>query len=445
MTWHLGFEVDTSGKTFHMVFFSGDKSLIMWALMHHIPGVIVAVIMKYLGPKNPFYVVVVLFATIAIVYTVMFATGTSLEEARNEGWFWHYEDIVYQHNTSDGVFGKWLPPAPFGTLGGVFSRKVYWPSVVNNLQSVCAMSFLYLIRCALHSAALLKNLPSLQRHVRVTAAPEVEQSALRMPAAQPRKKTRMEKFSEIVDIEEIMSNVTDTKTHTDSMVVEHAKPTSMTLKGLIVQYGLAQMVSCLVGSFGIVPSVATSHAMFGLKAEKIAPQIGSVLLLSIFYFTDFRLIAFVPKLAFSCLLSLAFIDIILTWLIRSYLKTKEKMEWLVVPVIVVFAFGIGLLQAVLLGIAISTFLFVAAFFRSGVVKFAATGLTVRSTIERPVSSAHWLDTNGDQIQIVILQNYLFFGNASSILEYIASMFENHEMEEDELPPLPKFVILDMAL
>ena len=121
------------------------------------------------------------------------------------------------------------------------------------------------------------------------------------------------------------------------------------------------------------------------------------------------------------------------------------MEWLVVPVIVVFAFGIGLLQAVLLGIAISTFLFVAAFFRSGVVKFAATGLTVRSTIERPVSSAHWLDTNGDQIQIVILQNYLFFGNASSILEYIASMFENHEMEEDELPPLPKFVILDMAL
>ena len=42
LTWHLGFEVDTSGKTFHAVFFSGDSSLIFEALMHHLPGVVVA-------------------------------------------------------------------------------------------------------------------------------------------------------------------------------------------------------------------------------------------------------------------------------------------------------------------------------------------------------------------------------------------------------------------
>ena len=78
------------------------------------------------------------------------------------------------------------------------------------------------------------------------------------------------------------------------------------------------------------------------------------------------------------------------------------MEWLVVPLIVLFAFGIGLLQAVFFGIAISTFLFVGAFYKSGVVKFAASGLSVRSTIERAITSVHWLDENGDQIQIVVL-------------------------------------------
>lgn len=171
-------------------------------------------------------------------------------------------------------------------------------------------------------------------------------------------------------------------------------------------------------------------------------------MISLFYLTDFRLIAFVPKLAFSCLLDLAFFDITLTWFIRSYFKTKEKMEWFVVPLIVVFAFGVGLLEAVFLGIALSTFIFVAAFFRSGVVKFAASGKHgVRSTIERPASSAQWLDAHGDLIQVVILQNYLFFGNASSILVYIGSMFEGpkEENHNDELPPLPKFVVLDMAL
>lgn len=96
LTWHLGFVVDTSGKSFSAVFFSGDSEIILDALMHHIPGVFVAVIMKYLGPKNPFYVVVVVFATIASVYAVLFATGTSLEEARDQGWFWHHEEIVYE-------------------------------------------------------------------------------------------------------------------------------------------------------------------------------------------------------------------------------------------------------------------------------------------------------------------------------------------------------------
>ena len=154
-------------------------------------------------------------------------------------------------------------------------------------------------------------------------------------------------------------------------------------------------------------------------------------------------------MAFSCLLTLAFIDIILTWFIKSYFKTKEKMEWLVVPLIVVFAFGIGLLQAVFFGIAISTFLFVGAFFKSGVVKFAASGLSVRSTIERAVNSEEYLDNHGDELRIIVLQNYLFFGNASSILAYVSSMFEqpidDAETDPFTLPPLPKFLILDMAL
>ena len=79
-------------------------------------------------------------------------------------------------------------------------------------------------------------------------------------------------------------------------------------------------------------------------------------------------------------------------------------------------------------------------------KFAASGLTVRSTIERPVGSAQWLDEFGDFIQIVVLQNYLFFGNASSILTYIESMFEDPDCDDPlALPPLPEFLILDMTL
>ena len=80
-------------------------------------------------------------------------------------------------------------------------------------------------------------------------------------------------------------------------------------------------------------------------------------------------------------------------------------------------------------------------------KYIANGLSVRSTIERPPKAADWLDKNGELVQILVLQNYLFFGNASSVLAYISSMFEDLDTDMDALfvPPTPKFVILDLTL
>lgn len=49
------------------------------------------------------------------------------------------------------------------------------------------------------------------------------------------------------------------------------------------------------------------------------------------------------------------------WCVKSYFKTEQKLEWFVVPLIVVLAFAVGLLQSVFIGIAISTFIFVATF------------------------------------------------------------------------------------
>jgi MFS superfamily sulfate permease-like transporter len=73
----------------------------------------------------------------------------------------------------------------------------------------------------------------------------------------------------------------------------------------------------------------------------------------------------------------------------------------------------------------------------------------RSTIERPPHVSQWLDRHADHIQVLILQNYLFFGNASSILNYITSMFEEPDEENvedlDSIPPMPRIVILDLTL
>jgi hypothetical protein len=167
-------------------------------------------------------------------------------------------------------------------------------------------------------------------------------------------------------------------------------------------------------------------------------------------------------MAFSSLLVLGAVDTLVVWFIGPFQKMDSWAEWSVVPLIVLFSLYVGFLNAVFLGIGISTFVFVAAFFRVGVVKYAASGLEIRSVIERSLVQSMWLDIHGDAIQVLVvgllilrsmtmvpvtifyfipyfvfplvlgcllslvfvypkLQNYLFFGNASNILSYIVSV------------------------
>lgn len=76
---------------------------------------------------------------------------------------------------------------------------------------------------------------------------------------------------------------------------------------------------------------------------------------------------------------------------------------------------------------------------------ANSGLMIRSNVERTNPNASWLDQHGDYIQILVLQNYLFFGNASSCLHYIQSMFEDPPDSDFPLPPIPKYLIIDFRL
>jgi SulP family sulfate permease len=86
LTWTLAVTVDTGGGSIGNILTSGDPDLLLFTAIHHIPSIVVASIMKYLGPKNPFFVVMVVIGTIGLFYAVMLGTGVSLEEAKDMGW-----------------------------------------------------------------------------------------------------------------------------------------------------------------------------------------------------------------------------------------------------------------------------------------------------------------------------------------------------------------------
>jgi MFS superfamily sulfate permease-like transporter len=107
LLWALAFSVDNNGNTWQKVFFSGDWNLIGTSLLHHLPSLFVGISMNLLGPKHPFYVILLIILTLIGFYATMWITGTSLEEAQEQEWFWSRGDLVIEH-TETGVSYLWL-------------------------------------------------------------------------------------------------------------------------------------------------------------------------------------------------------------------------------------------------------------------------------------------------------------------------------------------------
>lgn len=258
LTWSLAFKIDTQ-MGLGQVLFSGDATIIRGTLLHHSPSFILAGLMKFLGPLNPFYVISVVVSSIALFYVVLALLGMSMAEAVEEKWFWNQSDLVYAKMNAGIGFKEWAPPAPFGLLNSFYQGNVHWGAVTAGMQPTLALAFLYILRCSIHCAALKKNVTSLKRTepVESVASPSLSRKSI------ARVNQHVRKFSEVLDLEQVVVNPgeDDAEVGTDIQVVS-PKPTSLSLKDMLVQYGNSQVICSLVGSFAVVPSVAISPTMY---------------------------------------------------------------------------------------------------------------------------------------------------------------------------------------
>jgi len=268
LTWELAFKVD-SGYSVSHVLLSGDSGMILNAFIHHLPSLLVGVIMKYLTAKNQFFTIACVGVVIALFYVYMFTFGVSMDEMIERKWFWSKSDLHYEPTHATVGFSVWETPAPFGWINAMCSGKVHWGAVAKGFETTVALSFLYLIRCSLHGAALKKNVPNLSRLEIVKQEPLSRLSLTRQSTARLTNRHKRI-FSEAIDIEQVQEAPSQAKNQNgvDTHVVT-AKPTNASLKEILLQYGYAQFMCALVGSFAVTPCVAVAPTMFtvsGLSA-----------------------------------------------------------------------------------------------------------------------------------------------------------------------------------
>ncbi|SOD93522.1 SLC26A/SulP transporter family protein [Caenispirillum bisanense] len=119
-------------------------------------------------------------------------------------------------------------------------------------------------------------------------------------------------------------------------------------------------------------------------------------------------------------------------------RQLPRAEWLIVLAILAAIAALGFLSGLVLGLAFSVVMFVYNYARLPVVRLVADGRQLRSGVDRSPDAVHALDRQGEQVHVLRLQGYLFFGTMEQVVARV-----RERIAQPDAPPL-RFLILDLA-
>lgn len=146
------------------------------------------------------------------------------------------------------------------------------------------------------------------------------------------------------------------------------------------------------------------------------------------------IIPFIPKFVIAGLLFLSGIKLIETWLFQACRKML-LLESIIVFIIFFVMLFRGFTEGVIVGIFLVCTLFLLNYARTSVIRYGISGSYCVSNIGYSATDAAFLETVRNQIYVLRLHGYVFFGSTEKLLEYIKEVF----LREDEI----RYLIIDM--
>jgi sulfate permease, SulP family len=150
------------------------------------------------------------------------------------------------------------------------------------------------------------------------------------------------------------------------------------------------------------------------------------------------LMAGIPRWVLGGILFMIGTKLLLEWVFVAWFKFP-RLDYALILIILVSIALWGFLNGVGVGLIIACALFIFNYSRHQIVRHTFSGTTHLSNVCRSLPEQRLLRQQGDQIQILLLQGYLFFGTANTLHEQVC------ERLRDPTLPSIQFVILDFRL
>lgn len=129
------------------------------------------------------------------------------------------------------------------------------------------------------------------------------------------------------------------------------------------------------------------------------------------------LVSYFPRFLLGGMTVYLGLTFLVEWLIDAR-RFLPPIDYLLVWVILGIIAAVGFLQGVGAGILIAAALFVISYTRVNIIRNELDGRAIHSNVDRPRAQREMLAKHGEEIYILRLQGFIFFGTAQSILEKV---------------------------
>lgn len=200
--------------------------------------------------------------------------------------------------------------------------------------------------------------------------------------------------------------------------------------------GIANILSGLLG--GIVGSHTIGATLLACKIGGNSRLTGAIV--SGFYlavlFTGLSLLSFFPRFVAGGALLFIGIPLILSWVYEGWFKLS-RIDYAVMLLITGIVATVGFMEGVTVGLIAAIVLFVLKYSQINVTRHTLSGIHYISRVRRSPNQERLLRQDGNQIYILQLQGFIFFGTAYTLLKQIRQQLSQEVAT--------RFLVLDFRL
>ena len=201
--------------------------------------------------------------------------------------------------------------------------------------------------------------------------------------------------------------------------------------------GAGNIAAGLVGGLLGYPDISFSALNRQITGGKRLVPLVSAVLLGLTVFVGASFLIYVPKVVLAGVIFYIGLSLLYEWTYRAWFKFPRIDFAIILTILAVVALR-GFLEGVAVGVVAAIVLFVINYSRTSVIKHALSGADFRSRFNRSLDQRAILDAQGQQLHILELQGFIFFGTANSLYEQV----KKRVLDPSLLPA--RFVILDFS-